>query len=120
MNRKAADRETVRMTSKGSLSTIRVGACDGLLASGSRMVAFSRARCGSCTWMRRQPDPVSRATQTPETQLQTLGSLRKNDPGDPAAGKTSPKAVPDYPFLSESLFGIGGPAAAVRSTPGAK
>jgi hypothetical protein len=32
------------------------------------------------------PGSVSPATQTPETQLQVLGSLRKNDSGDPAAG----------------------------------
>jgi hypothetical protein len=32
------------------------------------------------------PGSVSPATQTPETQLQILGSLRKNDSGDPAAG----------------------------------
>ena len=34
---------------------------------------------------------VSPATQTPETQLQILGSLRKNDSGDPAAGETPPR-----------------------------
>ena len=32
------------------------------------------------------PHPVSPVTQTPETQLQILGSLRKNDPGHPAPG----------------------------------
>ena len=33
------------------------------------------------------PGSVSPATQTPETQLQVLGSLRKKDSGDPAAGE---------------------------------
>ena len=33
------------------------------------------------------PHPVSPVTQTPETQLQTLGSLRKNDPGPPPPAK---------------------------------
>jgi hypothetical protein len=32
------------------------------------------------------PESVSPVTQTPETQLPILGSLRKNDPGDPPAG----------------------------------
>ena len=32
------------------------------------------------------PESVSPVTQTPETQLPILGSLRKNDPGDPTAG----------------------------------
>ena len=34
---------------------------------------------------------VSPATQTPETQLQILGSLRKNESADPAAGETPPR-----------------------------
>ena len=37
------------------------------------------------------PESVSPATQTPETQLQILGSLRKNDSRDPAAGETPPR-----------------------------
>jgi hypothetical protein len=32
------------------------------------------------------PESVSPVTQTPETQLPILGSLRKNAPGDPTAG----------------------------------
>src|ERR1017187_10208028 len=32
------------------------------------------------------PGSVSPATHSPETQLQILGSLRKDDSGDPAAG----------------------------------
>jgi hypothetical protein len=36
------------------------------------------------------PDSVSPVTQTPETQLQVLGSLRKNDFGDPATGADLP------------------------------
>jgi hypothetical protein len=39
------------------------------------------------------PDPVSPVTQTPETQLQILGSLRKNEPGHPAPGETPPAPV---------------------------
>jgi hypothetical protein len=39
------------------------------------------------------PDPVSPVTQTPETQLQILGSLRKNDPGHPAPCETPPAPV---------------------------
>ena len=34
---------------------------------------------------------VSPATRSLETQLQILGSLRKNNPGDPAAGETPPR-----------------------------
>jgi hypothetical protein len=33
------------------------------------------------------PEPVSPVTQTPETQLQILGSLRKNESADAAAGE---------------------------------
>ncbi len=49
---------------------------------------------------------VSSATHPPETQLQILGSLRRNDSGDPAAGK-----IPPTPALghSESVFDINGP-----------
>jgi hypothetical protein len=36
------------------------------------------------------PDPVSPVTQTPETQLQILGSLRKNESAGPAAGEMPP------------------------------
>jgi hypothetical protein len=39
------------------------------------------------------PHPVSPVTQTPETQLQILGSLRKNDPGHPAPCETPPTPV---------------------------
>jgi hypothetical protein len=37
------------------------------------------------------PASVSPVTQTPETQLQVLGSLRKNDSADPAAGEMPPR-----------------------------
>ena len=37
------------------------------------------------------PDSVSPVTQTPETQLQILGSLRKNESADPAAGEMPPR-----------------------------
>jgi len=36
------------------------------------------------------PDSVSPVTQTPETQLRILGSLRKNESADPAAGEMPP------------------------------
>jgi hypothetical protein len=36
------------------------------------------------------PDPVSPVTQTPETQLRVLGSLRKNESAGPAAVETPP------------------------------
>ena len=58
------------------------------------------------------PDPVSPVTQTPETQLQILGSLRKNDPGHPAPGETPPTPVQEHRSTGESVFGIGGPATA--------
>jgi hypothetical protein len=44
------------------------------------------------------PDPVSPVTRTPETQLQILGSLRKNGSADPAAGEM-PHASPGTPVL---------------------
>jgi len=37
------------------------------------------------------PDSVSPVTQTPETQLRILGSLRKNESADPAAGEMPPR-----------------------------
>src|ERR1019366_9540659 len=37
------------------------------------------------------PASVSPVAQTPETQLQVLGSLRKNDSADPAAGEMPPR-----------------------------
>ena len=52
------------------------------------------------------PGSVSPATQTPETQLQVLGSLRKNDSGDPAAGKTPPMPTLERSSFSESVFDI--------------
>jgi hypothetical protein len=36
------------------------------------------------------PESVSPVTQTPETQLRILGSLRKNESADPAAGEMPP------------------------------
>jgi hypothetical protein len=51
------------------------------------------------------PGSVSPVTQTPETQLQVLGSLRKNDSGDPAAGKTLPAPVLEHRSCSESTQG---------------
>jgi hypothetical protein len=36
-----------------------------------------------------RPDPVSPSTHSAETQLHVLGSLRKNDSGDPAAADLS-------------------------------
>jgi hypothetical protein len=59
------------------------------------------------------PATHSPATQTPETQLQILGSLRKNDPGDPEAAKTPPVPALEH---SESIFDIDAPAAAIRSS----
>jgi hypothetical protein len=52
------------------------------------------------------PAFVPPLTQTPETQLPILGSLRKNDSGDPAAGKT-----PSTPALEhgESVIDINAP-----------
>jgi hypothetical protein len=64
------------------------------------------------------PDPVSPVTQTPETQLQILGSLRKNDPGHPAPAETPPAPVQEHRSTGESVFGISGPATAVGSTQG--
>ena len=58
------------------------------------------------------PDPVSPVTQTPETQLQILGSLRKNDPGHPAPCETPPAPVQEHRSTGESVFGISGPATA--------
>ena len=52
------------------------------------------------------PGSVSPATQTPETQLQILGSLRKNDSSDPAAGITPPTPALEYSSFSESVFDI--------------
>jgi hypothetical protein len=46
---------------------------------------------------------VSPATRSPETQLQILGSLRRNDSGDPAAGKMPPTPALEH---SESVFDI--------------
>ncbi len=66
------------------------------------------------------PDPVSPVTQTPETQLQILGSLRKNDPGHPAPCETPPAPVQEYWSISESVLGISGPATAVGGTQGPK
>lgn len=66
------------------------------------------------------PDPVSPVTQTPETQLQILGSLRKNDPGHPAPGETPPAPVQEHRPISESVFDIGRPATALGSTQGPK
>jgi hypothetical protein len=43
-------------------------------------------------------ESVSPVTQTPQTQLQILGSLRKNESGDPAAGEM-PHASPGTPVL---------------------
>src|ERR1035437_319729 len=37
------------------------------------------------------PDSVSPVTQTPETQLRILGSIRKNESADPAAGEMPPR-----------------------------
>jgi hypothetical protein len=58
------------------------------------------------------PEPDPPATHSPETQLPILGSLRKNDSGDPATGKT-----PSAPALehSGSVIDISGPATAVRT-----
>jgi uncharacterized Zn-binding protein involved in type VI secretion len=64
------------------------------------------------------PHPVSPVTQTPETQLQILGSLRKNDPGHPAPCETPPAPVQEHRSTGESVFGIGGPASAVGGTQG--
>src|ERR1039457_982617 len=66
------------------------------------------------------PHPVSPVTQTPETQLQILGSLRKNDPGHPAPGETPPAPVQEHRSTGKSGFGISGPATAVVSTQGPK
>ena len=66
------------------------------------------------------PDPVSPVTQTPETQLQILGSLRKNDQGHPAPGETPPAPVQEHRSTGESVFGIGGSATAVGGTQGPK
>jgi hypothetical protein len=55
--------------------------------------------------------PASPVTSSPETELQILGSLRKNDPGDPAAGKTPPTPVLENGSFGESGFGISRPAA---------
>jgi hypothetical protein len=52
-------------------------------------------------------DSASPATQTPETQLQILGSLRKNDSGDPAVGKTPSTPAPEH---SESVIDIDAPS----------
>src|ERR1017187_7581379 len=62
------------------------------------------------------PASVSPATQTPETQLQILGSLRKNDSGDPEAAKTPPAPTLEHSSFSESVFDITHPAA-VRMLP---
>ena len=62
--------------------------------------------------------PISPVTQTPETQLPILGSLRKNDPGHPAPGETPPAPVQEHSSTSESVFGIGGPATAVGGPQG--
>jgi hypothetical protein len=51
------------------------------------------------------PDPVSPATRSPETQLQILGSLRKNDSAGPAAGKTPPTPILEHSSFSESTQG---------------
>ena len=64
--------------------------------------------------------PVSPATQTPKTQLQIRGSLRKNDSGDPAAGESPPTPVLEHKSFSESVFGIGGSSTSVRGTQGVK
>jgi hypothetical protein len=48
------------------------------------------------------PHPVSPVTQTPETQLQILGSLRKNDPGHPAPGETPPAPVQEHSSIGGS------------------
>jgi hypothetical protein len=63
---------------------------------------------------------VSPATRSLETQLQILGSLRKNESADPAAAKTLPTPSLEHRSLSESVLDINVPAAAVRSTQGAK
>src|ERR1017187_9820668 len=55
------------------------------------------------------PASVSPATQTPETQLQILGSLRKNDSGDPEAAKTPPAPTLEHSSFSESVFDINAP-----------
>jgi hypothetical protein len=44
------------------------------------------------------PESVSPVTQTPETQLQILGSLRKNESAEPTAGEM-PHASPGTPVL---------------------
>jgi len=64
------------------------------------------------------PHPVSPVTQTPETQLQILGSLCKNDPGHFAPGETPPAPVQEHRSTGESVFGIGGPASAVGGAQG--
>jgi hypothetical protein len=64
------------------------------------------------------PDPVSPVTRTPETQLQILGSLRKNDPGHLAPCETPPAPVQEHSSTGESVFGVGGPASAVGGTQG--
>jgi hypothetical protein len=66
------------------------------------------------------PEPVSAVTQTPETQLRILGSLRKNESADPAAGEMPPTPSLEPRYLSESVLDINGPAVAVRGTQGAE
>jgi hypothetical protein len=55
------------------------------------------------------PALVPPVTQTPETQLQVLGSLRRNDSGDPAAGKIPPTPALEHSSISESVFDVNGP-----------
>jgi hypothetical protein len=45
------------------------------------------------------------ATQTPETQLQILGSLRKNESAGPPAAKTLSAPVLEHSSFSESTQG---------------
>jgi hypothetical protein len=66
------------------------------------------------------PESVPPVTHSPETQLQILGSLRKNESGDPAAAKTPPMPSLEPRDLSESVLDINGPAATVRGTQGAQ
>ena len=53
------------------------------------------------------PDSVSPATHSPETQLQVLGSLRKNDSGGLATGTDLPGEPPDSTRAGSSIDDAG-------------
>ena len=53
------------------------------------------------------PDSVSPATHSPETQLQVLGSLRKNDSGGLATGTDPPGEPPDSTRAGSSIDDAG-------------